>query len=155
VSRTASPKEIKLTYFRESKKCHPDLYPDDPKAKIKFQQLCAAYESIKLGMTTVEDYTYYERREEEHTFQRGLPGLLELFGMLKDETLSEYEDLKAALKANEWAETKHIVYRNKETVLAVLVPTAVLPFSPLLAGLMFTAPAYLTLSVCIVLSYSD
>jgi len=104
-------------------------------------------------MTTVEDYTYYEPKEDEHTFQSGLPGLLELFGMLKEETLSEYEDLKAALKANEWAEAKDIVYRNKGTVLAVLVPTAVLPFSPLLAGLMFITPPYLTLSMVVVLSY--
>ena len=27
VSRYATPKQIKLAYFREAKKCHPDLHP--------------------------------------------------------------------------------------------------------------------------------
>lgn len=46
VSKTATAKEIKLAYFREAKKYHPDMNPNDPKAKEKFQQVAAAYELL-------------------------------------------------------------------------------------------------------------
>lgn len=46
VSRTATDKEIKIAYFREAKKYHPDLNPSDPEAKEKFQAIAAAYELL-------------------------------------------------------------------------------------------------------------
>ena len=39
-------KEIKLAYYKEAKKCHPDLNPNDKKAKEKFQELSKAYEIL-------------------------------------------------------------------------------------------------------------
>ena len=39
-------KEIKLAYYKEAKKCHPDLNPNDAKAKEKFQELSKAYEIL-------------------------------------------------------------------------------------------------------------
>eukprot|EP01038_Epipyxis_sp_PR26KG_P008918 gene8918-12026_t len=39
VSRTATAQEIKIAYFREAKKSHPDLNPNDFKAKERFQKV--------------------------------------------------------------------------------------------------------------------
>ncbi len=38
--------EVKKAYFKRAKQFHPDLHPDDPKAKAKFQALNEAYEVI-------------------------------------------------------------------------------------------------------------
>lgn len=46
VPKTATDKEIKVAYFKEAKKYHPDLNPNDPKAKEKFQEIAAAYELL-------------------------------------------------------------------------------------------------------------
>ncbi len=42
----SAAKEIKLAYYKEAKKCHPDLNPNDAKAKQKFQELSQAYEIL-------------------------------------------------------------------------------------------------------------
>lgn len=44
VKPNATPQEIKAAYRKLSKESHPDLNPDDPKAKAKFQLIAAAYE---------------------------------------------------------------------------------------------------------------
>ncbi len=46
VSRSASAKDIKLAYYREAKKWHPDMNPGNPSAKEKFQKITAAYELL-------------------------------------------------------------------------------------------------------------
>lgn len=46
VAKNATAKEIKLAYFREAKKWHPDVNPGDNSAKTKFQQVSAAYELL-------------------------------------------------------------------------------------------------------------
>lgn len=38
--------QVKMAYYKRSKQFHPDLHPDDPKAKAKFQALNEAYEVI-------------------------------------------------------------------------------------------------------------
>lgn len=39
VASTATPTEIKHAYYRAAKACHPDLFPDDPKAAAKFRDV--------------------------------------------------------------------------------------------------------------------
>lgn len=39
VQSTATPTEIKHAYYRAAKACHPDLFPDDPKAAAKFRDV--------------------------------------------------------------------------------------------------------------------
>ena len=46
VRRDADTKAIKAAYYAEAKKCHPDLNPNNPQAKERFQRLASAYELL-------------------------------------------------------------------------------------------------------------
>ena len=46
VSKASSDKDIKIAYLKLAKKFHPDANKNDPNAKIKFQEISAAYECI-------------------------------------------------------------------------------------------------------------
>lgn len=46
VSKDIPQGEIKAAYRKRSKQFHPDLHPDDPKAKAKFQLLNEAYDVL-------------------------------------------------------------------------------------------------------------
>lgn len=46
VSRDIPQNEVKRAYLKRAKQFHPDLHPDDPKAKAKFQALNEAYDVI-------------------------------------------------------------------------------------------------------------
>jgi DnaJ-class molecular chaperone len=59
VDRAATDKEIKLAYFREAKKWHPDVNPGDHSAKEKFQEVAAAYELLRDAKKRA-DYDRYE-----------------------------------------------------------------------------------------------
>lgn len=47
VSKSATEHEIKMAYFKQAKISHPDLNPNDPRAKDRFQRVAAAYELLK------------------------------------------------------------------------------------------------------------
>lgn len=46
VDKDIPQSKVKAAYHKRSKQFHPDLHPDDPKAKAKFQALTEAYEVI-------------------------------------------------------------------------------------------------------------
>jgi hypothetical protein len=46
VDRSSTPKEIKMAFYKEAKKHHPDLHTNDPKSKERFQEVAAAYELL-------------------------------------------------------------------------------------------------------------
>lgn len=46
VQKDIPQKDIKRAYLKRAKQFHPDLHPDDPKAKAKFQALNEAYDVI-------------------------------------------------------------------------------------------------------------
>ena len=46
VDKNIPQKDVKRAYLRRAKQFHPDLHPDDPKAKAKFQALTEAYDVI-------------------------------------------------------------------------------------------------------------
>ena len=46
VPKDIPQKDIRAAYRKRSKQFHPDLHPDDPKAKAKFQMLNEAYEVL-------------------------------------------------------------------------------------------------------------
>ena len=43
VDRNIPQSEVRAAYRKRAKQFHPDLHPDDPKAKAKFQVLCDVY----------------------------------------------------------------------------------------------------------------
>ena len=46
VNKDIPQKDVKKAYLKRAKQFHPDLHPDDPKAKAKFQALNEAYDVI-------------------------------------------------------------------------------------------------------------
>ena len=46
VDKNIPQKDVREAYRKRAKQFHPDLHPDDPKAKAKFQALTEAYEVI-------------------------------------------------------------------------------------------------------------
>ena len=46
ISKDTPQKDIKAAYKKRAKQFHPDLHPDDPKAKAKFQALNEAYDVL-------------------------------------------------------------------------------------------------------------
>ncbi|MCH5308428.1 MAG: DnaJ domain-containing protein [Prevotella sp.] len=46
VDKNIPQKDVKKAYLKRAKQFHPDLHPDDPKAKAKFQALTEAYDVI-------------------------------------------------------------------------------------------------------------
>jgi curved DNA-binding protein len=46
VEKTIPQKDVKRAYLKRAKQFHPDLHPDDPKAKAKFLALNEAYDVI-------------------------------------------------------------------------------------------------------------
>ena len=46
IPRDTPQSEIRAAYKKRAKQFHPDLHPDDPKAKAKFQALTEAYEVL-------------------------------------------------------------------------------------------------------------
>lgn len=46
IPRDTPQKDIRLAYKKRAKQFHPDLHPDDPKAKAKFQALNEAYDVL-------------------------------------------------------------------------------------------------------------
>ncbi|MDY5546386.1 MAG: DnaJ domain-containing protein, partial [Prevotella sp.] len=46
VDRSIPQKDVRRAYLKRAKQFHPDLHPDDPKAKAKFQALNEAFDVI-------------------------------------------------------------------------------------------------------------
>ncbi|HRN15733.1 MAG TPA: DnaJ domain-containing protein [Xylanibacter oryzae] len=46
VDKTIPQKDVRKAYLKRTKQFHPDLHPDDPKAKAKFQALNEAFDVI-------------------------------------------------------------------------------------------------------------
>lgn len=71
VDKTVAQKDVKKAYLKRAKQFHPDLHPDDPKAKAKFQALNEAYEVIGDPEKRKKYDQYGEHWKEAGAFGEG------------------------------------------------------------------------------------
>lgn len=153
VPRTATMKEIKLAYFREAKKHHPDLNPGDAKAKEKFQRVAAAYE-ILSDETKRESYdthgsnsayggayggtsdagqghagynTYTTQNAEDifNSVRDDLDVVTDAFTSYTKDVSDDILHAYECVKIRDWKGLYEVVDDNKGIIGAVVVPTIV------------------------------
>lgn len=71
VDKNIPQKEVRAAYLKRTKQFHPDLHPDDPKAKAKFQALNEAYDVISDPKKRKLYDQYGERWREGEAFGGG------------------------------------------------------------------------------------
>jgi len=74
VPKDIPQKDVKKAYLKRAKQFHPDLHPDDPKAKAKFQALTEAYEVIGDADKRAKYDRYGENWKEAEAFGGGSGG---------------------------------------------------------------------------------
>ena len=74
VDRNIPQSEVKKAFLKRAKQFHPDLHPDDPKAKAKFQALNEAYEVIGDPEKRKKYDTYGEQWRQAEAFGNGNGG---------------------------------------------------------------------------------
>ena len=82
VSKTATEEEIKKGYRKAAQANHPDVNPDDPEAKKKFQEIQEAYETLSdpskrarynaYGATGSAPYARRNPRESSFEFHKSM-----------------------------------------------------------------------------------
>ncbi len=72
--------DIKAAYRRRSKQFHPDLHPDDPKAKAKFQMLNEAYAVLSDPEKRAKYDKYGEQWKNAEAFENAGGGGFDPFG---------------------------------------------------------------------------
>ena len=68
VDKNIPQKDVRKAYLKRAKQFHPDLHPDDPKAKAKFQALNEAYEVINDPEKRRKYDQYGEKWKEAEAF---------------------------------------------------------------------------------------
>lgn len=71
VSKDIPQKDVRRAYLKRAKQFHPDLHPDDPKAKAKFQALNEAYEVISDPEKRKKYDQYGQNWKEADAFNQG------------------------------------------------------------------------------------
>lgn len=74
ISKDTPQKDIRAAYRKRSKQFHPDLHPDDPKAKAKFQMLNEAYEVLNDPDKRAKYDQYGENWKAANQFGGGAGG---------------------------------------------------------------------------------
>ena len=70
VDKTIAQKDVKRAYLKRAKQFHPDLHPDDPKAKAKFQALQEAYDVIGDPDKRAKYDKYGEQWQQAEAFEQ-------------------------------------------------------------------------------------
>lgn len=146
VPRTATAKEIKLAYFREAKKCHPDLNPNDPKAKERFQRVSAAYELLSdekrrniydsTGRSQEATYgggsgDYGQTSSAQHaedifnSVKEDMDVVKEAFALYTEEVKDELQYAVDCAKNQDWNGLYEVAKDHKFLIMGVVVPTVV------------------------------
>lgn len=74
ISKDTPQKDIKAAYKKRAKQFHPDLHPDDPKAKAKFQALNEAYDVLNDPEKRAKYDQYGEHWKNVGGFGNGATG---------------------------------------------------------------------------------
>ena len=74
VDKTIPQEDVKKAYLKRAKQFHPDLHPDDPKAKAKFQALNEAYDVIGDPEKRKKYDQYGEQWKQADAFGGGAGG---------------------------------------------------------------------------------
>jgi len=80
VDKTIPQKDVKRAYLKRAKQFHPDLHPDDPKAKAKFQALTEAYDVIGDPEKRAKYDKYGEQWKQAEAYERSGAGGFGGFG---------------------------------------------------------------------------
>jgi hypothetical protein len=146
VSKSATAKEIKMAFYREAKKYHPDLHPNDPQTKAKFQEIAAAYELLSddskrrmydsTGFTGESGAGNYETHnsawQEKHaedifnSVQADFDVIREALQSYGEEVRDEINYTVDSLQRGDWKEVLEIAKNHKILLGAVVLPTFLL-----------------------------
>ena len=74
VSKDIPQTDVKKAYLKRAKQFHPDLHPDDPKAKAKFQALNEAYDVLNDPEKRKKYDQYGEQWRQAEAFEKGGSG---------------------------------------------------------------------------------
>ena len=74
VDKNKPQKEVKRAYLKRAKQFHPDLHPDDPKAKAKFQALTEAYDVIGDPEKRAKYDKYGEQWKQAEAYEKAGAG---------------------------------------------------------------------------------
>jgi len=80
VDKTIAQKDVKRAYLKRAKQFHPDLHPDDPKAKAKFQALTEAYDVIGDPEKRAKYDKYGEQWRQAEQFEQAGGGFWDSAG---------------------------------------------------------------------------
>ena len=94
ISKDTPQKDIKAAYKKRAKQFHPDLHPDDPKAKAKFQALNEAYDVLN----DPEKRAKYDQYGE-HWKMAGMAALKDLISASLQEEASRTSSRKCSAEA--------------------------------------------------------
>ncbi|MDD7257217.1 MAG: DnaJ domain-containing protein [Prevotellaceae bacterium] len=74
IPKDIAQKDVKKAYIKRARQFHPDLHPEDPKAKAKFQALNEAYDVIGNVEKRGKYDKYGERWREADAFDQNTSG---------------------------------------------------------------------------------
>ncbi len=74
VDKTIAQKDVKKAYLKRAKQFHPDLHPDDAKAKAKFQALQEAYDVIGDPEKRAKYDKYGEQWQQADAYEQATRG---------------------------------------------------------------------------------
>lgn len=146
ITKNASTKEIKVAYFKEAKKFHPDVNPNDPMAKAKFQEIAEAYEILSddkrrrmydatgYGGSSSSGHSSSTQHAEEifNSVQQDIDVIREALQSYGEEMKDEMVYAMECVKRGDWEGLYDVAKAHKVLIFGVVVPTFVfLRYPPL------------------------
>lgn len=134
INANATKNEIKIAYFKAAKKYHPDLNPNDPSAKVKFQKISSAYEILidpikrseydKFGRNTTSEEKYYSNKAEDifDSVRKDVEVIKDTFNNYINEFKDEIADAIEYAKKKEWEKLWIILTEHKLLLFCVIIP---------------------------------